>query len=291
MKTNFMLLVFCCFISTNVLFAQKWYVKADFGYGSGVHNSDFFTSSRTYNITTDTSTYYDTYYNNKTSFGTGIYPSISLGYNISKYITIEMNLGYFKEKSKVIETKDVYNIVYGYSSYANYQCTYTDRAIYLIPGLILSPNLEKINPYFSLGFVLGKNSMKTENDNLLYDAFSGASSPYTRALTEWISSGGLSLGFKSTAGLEVYMSDRLKIFGELSYSSVSHTPGKAKMKKCSLDGVDQLPSLSTSDKEIEFVNEYSDNVTTDKDKPRAELKTTYNLDAILITIGIKYNIK
>ncbi|MGD0712158.1 MAG: hypothetical protein ABR968_13375 [Bacteroidales bacterium] len=291
MKSKIILLLFCSIISTNCLLGQKFYFKADFGYGLGLHGSDFVTSSRTYNITLDTTTYYDTYHYKKISFGTGICPSISLGYEISKYFSLEMNIIYFKEASKVISTDIDYNIVYGYSSSATYQCTFTDRAVYLIPNLILSPNLETINPYFKLGIVFGKGSMRTDNDDVLYNAFSGSSNPFNHGINEWISYGGISFGFKSTVGLEIYFTDKLKLFGELSYNSISYTPLKAKIKKCTLNGVDQLPSMTVSEKEIVFVDEYSTNTTSDPNNPSPKLKTSYNLNALSLSIGVKYSFK
>jgi hypothetical protein len=287
MKKHFTVLILCCILTANIIYGQKSYFKADFGYGLGINGSDYISGSRTYNITVDTMTYFDTYKYNKISFGSGFYPGLTYGYLINKYLSFEMNLTFFKEKSKIIKTKDDYNIVYGYSSMATYQSKFTSNALYVTPSLTLSPDLEKINPYLRLGFIFGKCWMKTENDNTLYNAFSGSASPYTHVLNEWSSYGGLSTGLKSTAGMEFYFTDKMKLFCELSYYSISNTPKKAKIKMATLDGVDQKPSMTIKDKEIEFVDEYSTNSATDPDKPRTELKTTYNKNACSMNLGIK----
>ena len=70
-------------------------------------------------------------------------------------------------------------------------------------------------------------------------------------------SGGISFGFAGGIGADFMFNESIGIFTEVSINTQSWAPKKSKYTKYIDDGVDQLPSMTTSEIETEYVDSYT----------------------------------
>jgi outer membrane protein W len=261
------LLVFVISLFTNNLFAQKVYIDINAGYGLKMssENLDFMDF---YNYTQKTNGYTEEQVN--VSLGKGLFLGGTFGYMFNKNIGAELDLSFLLGgKSKA---KDTYND----GSKTDYALS--SKMLRIIPTLVITPGFEKINPYAKIGLVIGSGS-------ILYEVKSSGDG--SNEVMNIKFNGGIALGLSTGIGATYSLSDKMSIFGELNMVNLSYAPTKGKIKKYTVNGVDQLPSLTTSDKEIEFVKSYtydSGNPPSDSE-PSQELKHKVPFGSFGVNVG------
>lgn len=287
MKTK--LLFFALFIGANLsLSAQKFYVNTGLTAGLSTGGNQLTLVSTTYNITLDTATYYNTFASSDLSLGKGFSPKIGVGYIYNNNLNFELNTGYFFGLSKEFSYKDIYNYPFGYTSSVTYSDKYYGKSLLFIPSMIIKTNNEALNYYMKLGFAFGFSKVFRDNNQQIYDAFSGPVSPFTNVKSTWVYKGNLSYGMEVAAGINYSNLEKISFFAELGLLRYSTKPKSATRETYIVNNADKLESLSAKDKEIVFVSTYTENETNPDNSSTKRLYEKYSFDMISLNFGIKW---
>lgn len=213
---------------------------------------------------------------NPITFGQGINYGINAGYYIRKNWGVDLGLSYL--------ISDKFKANYDYHLDADYYEHYKiySRIFRINPGIFVTTEMKKINPYFKIGMLLGtgyiiinekdaSRSVITLKDSKLY--------------------GGLALGYNATVGSKYKLGERIGLFCDVSLINMKYTPSKGKLTKYYYYNNDQLYHLSTSRKEIVFKNQIDPKSELDETKPREYIKIDYPFSSIELNIGLVYNFK
>ena len=272
--------------------AQKVYVGVNVGYAlplGGQISSSNTTSSSFNNFQTGESGRTTTYESVNSSLGQGMNFGGVVGYMFNKNIGLELDLNYLMGNQVSIEDKDTYTETdftgSTTTSTENYLTTISSNQFQVTPTLVVSTGFDKFNPYAKFGFVMGFGKVVEDYENT---ASNYASSSMTQEY-----SGGLALGFKGSFGAEYALNDKVALFSELNFTSLSYAPKKAEITKYEVDGVDELPNLSTRYKETEFEKEYTNTYTngqpSDNDAPSKTTKINLPFNNVGLNLGVKFN--
>jgi hypothetical protein len=110
--------------------------------------------------------------------------------------------------------------------------------------------------------------------------------------TEYQYNKGMALGLSAAAGGSFKINDRFSVFGEFRMINMAYSPGKRVTTESSVNGIDLLPSLTTADKIVEYVDsyEYDYNNQPSQNEPSHWLKENYSLNSIGFYIGLRFNL-
>jgi hypothetical protein len=147
------------------------------------------------------------------------------------------------------------------------------------PSLIITPGFDKLNPYAKLGMIIGIGSVKyeyTDNDN-------GEIEIRKRTLN-----GGAAFGLSSALGLKYDLSEKLSLFGELNMVNLSYAPTKGEYTEATFNGIDELPGMTTRERNSVFLNKYTYVDPPLDSQPRQELKEKLPFGSVGINVGISF---
>jgi len=281
-------------ISSTGIFAQNFYISANVGYSfpmngqrTGFNNTHQESINDYVGNTTSFSTTYESV---NFSLGKGFNFGGAVGFEFNDYLGVELGLDYLlggkntaestSKHTEILQTStNVYTFNTTNSSYS--------RMFRVIPRLVISPNFEKINPYIKIGVVLGFGSFYSDYDS---ESTTSGTSNQTQS-TSRKSSGGMALGFNSSFGVNYYLSDKMSVFGEVSYIGMSYAPEKTSSTKGEVDGEDILPSTPVSRKEWEYVDELTAvQNSSNMDEPTKQLYFSQPFSSLGINFGVKFNL-
>lgn len=264
--------------------AQGIYFKVGAGYAlpvatdvigqKNIHTEDY---SGTNNI--------DEYSNESVSgsFGAGTNFLVGGGFMFTENIGVELNVQY--TMSKKYETGDV-------STYTYDNATYNDRTltqnfantIYLNPALVITPGAGSKAPYGRFGLIIGAPKLKTEEE-YYYDGdgvFTGT--------TKWEYTGNTAVGFQGAVGMNWMLTDKIDLFTEVNFVSLTYYPGKGKMTENIGNGNDNLPDTDTYYKEVVFKDTIDPNKPMNPDEPREMLRQSRAFSSLGVQVGITYSL-
>lgn len=267
--------VLICLITTNAN-AQGFFMKFNAGYNFpfGDYESEYINMTNLIHTHTATSIIRE-FENVKFSLGKGIDLNLSPGYMLNKNLGAELGISYLiglKTESTRIEYsingtqyKDI-NICKG-------------SLISFTPSIIIAAGLKKLDPYSKFGVIIGIPSFTHEyNSNYSGDIF--------KFINKY--SGSMAIGVIGTLGVRYPLTEKFGAFLELAMNSLNYTPSKSVETQYIVNGIDQLPSLTTYQKETEYVDPYTydASATPDQNKPAKELKITYPFSSLAINLGV-----
>jgi hypothetical protein len=267
MKNKFsrtILVVITISLFSSNLLAQGLYVTANAGYGFGINKS-------TINDFTETATTY-TYNLKSLSFGQGINLGGAIGFMFNKNMGAELGLSYLiGGKTKSTDS---------YIDRAE-NSTYYGKMLKFNPSFIFTGGAGKFNPYAKMGLVIGFGSFNHD-----YSVNYNTGNVY---ITNYKWSGGIALGFSSALGAMYKLNNNLSLFGELNLISLSYSPEKMIVTKATDNGIDVLSSMTTYDKETDFVDSYtvSSTAPVDTTKPRQIIKVPFPFGSFGFNFGIR----
>ncbi|MDA3819585.1 MAG: outer membrane beta-barrel protein [Candidatus Delongbacteria bacterium] len=256
MKTHIssILAAFILFLASSAN-AQQVYVKLHGTYAYGLNQNSMHYINPIPGYNDDEKDYY--------TYGAGTNIGLSAGYGVSENIALNLDLTYLFSNEYEIE-------------FYSENITHKARMLNITPGIVMSPGYEKFNPYAKAGLVLGfgKILVASEENNFY---------------SEQHLTGGLAIGINGAMGLEYKLSDAFQVFAEASLTSLSWAPEKAAYVTYERDGIDYLPNMTTSEKEVDFVNEYEEEYGMDdhSDEPVTQLKYNYSFSKIGFSVGLK----
>lgn len=276
MKSNYfkmMIIVFVICLFSNTLFAQGAYVKINAGYGINMsssvtqkHSEVSTVSPYSYSFTLEAVNY---------SLGKGLNFGGAFGYMFNKNIGAELGISYLLgATTKIINESD-----YGTNQYKAEQTMHSNM-LRFIPSLVIVSGFEGINPYAKFGLLIGTGSVFMGNDRNMNRDIS---------VEKWKYNGGVALGLNSALGAIFNINDNISLFGEIDMVNLSYAPTKGELTEATYNGVDNLPDMTTNEKEIEFVDSYTlntDSPTIDSE-PAKQTKFKMPYGSVGLNVGLK----
>ena len=273
-KTIVTLFSIFLFLNANSQTDNGFYVSVNSGYNIGTGNANPYSSMilGIGNSTQINATTYEQEYL-KINFGTGINAAATLGYMINKNIGFELGVNYLfggKIKGSGTELSGDY-----------YNAEASAKMIQIKPTIVFRAGFDKINPYAKVGMVVGSGKItNSQNDK------NGTNLTSTKLELE----GGMPIGFQASIGTIYKLTEKLSLFGELNLISLEYAPEKGRLTESFKNGVDQLPTKSIRDKEIEFVQIITDSVApSNPNEPNQIPKIPFSFSSFGLNIGLQFN--
>jgi len=250
---------------TNNSIGQGAYVNLNLGYATCMSSG---TMDGFYNYTSgqNSSTSEQIYF----SLGKGVNFGGAFGYMFNEHIGAELGISYLLgTKTKA---KDEYSG--GTTDYS-----LSSNMLRFIPTMVIAAGTEGVNPYAKFGFVIGTGGVFMDlEDNDDGDVIE----------SKMKLNGGVAFGINAALGAIFKLSDNISLFGELNTINMSYAPTKGEITEATYNGTDVLPDMTTSDKEVEFVDEltYNYNNPPPDSQPSQELKYKLPFGSFGINFGV-----
>ena len=259
----------------NILNAQKLSYSAQFGYQFGYGNQ----TTESIVISSDGSFTQYHYANERSKLSSGFLSGLGVNYRYSPSISINFHLFYFKGASTTSSFVEMY------PDYINfYGNTYRINAGYSNPSVSFHLPKGPFQFQLSIGPILGYSK---KFDNIKNDLLS--KSGFTYQETEFETQASMLKGFKSSFGVAGKLSSKVNWFGEFSVLNWSFSPKKMQMVAHTINGVDELASLSDYEKETIYVDQYTYSGNTDPNKPRELLRRAIQINGVSLQVGFNYS--
>lgn len=275
------LIIAAIFLCVNV-FSQGMYINAGSGYGFPAAPYLMADNIIVYSSGESGSTFESEIVKGSGSFGKGIQVGAVFGYMFNKNMGAELGINYLigsKIESKR-EYKDGYWARIG-------EITESANMLRFTPSLKITTGNGNLKPYLKAGLVIGVASKILSTYKTTY---TGEFDPPVEE-SEYEMTGGISFGFTGALGADFMFSKSIGIFAEIGIITQSWAPKKRECIKFTIGGQDHLDDLTTSQREVEFVESASsDSDYVDEDIPRQELKTYYPFSSVDFNVGIKISL-
>ncbi|MBO9700334.1 MAG: hypothetical protein J7604_09010 [Sporocytophaga sp.] len=249
------------------------YVSVLAGYGFGIGTGQNFQTQQTSSKSVVSAKAH--------SFGKGFNLSFVTGIMITQNIGTELNLGYHfggsnkKQHIWINDTASAQRVEENYEFRANYGI--------INPNLVIAPgNSKTVVPYVKLGpsFLFGKTKTLYEAKVRFLNGAKGTEN------AEWEYTGGFGLGFSTAGGIKFKTpNDKVFFVIEASYNSLSFGVKKGKMISDTYQNMYRNRPLTTSEKEVVFVDEIDEKAAQNPNKPMQKLKYKANADNITLSLG------
>ncbi|MFY0255679.1 outer membrane beta-barrel protein [Chitinophaga sp. 30R24] len=254
------------------------------------------------------------------SYGEGFRVGLSFGYNINRYMAIEGTFNYF-HSSKNLMTRQLTTVVGAPSQQlgdiTSHGYVY---AVDFAPSLVVSPGLERVNPYVRIGVVFplwGRLYIKTEADQLSAPP-AGLPVPPGSLIATDVSrkeavKPNITLGYQGALGVSFRIASHFDIFVEAEYRNV---PVKSKDKDVvryaetntlvsaagapiQVVSTRSLDQLSTAEKDTKYVTTLTQNSNTpinqigttvvykNNNIPANDIKSYINIGGLGVNVGLK----
>jgi len=263
---------------THSLSAQKFYLDFHTGYAFRTNSQTLSLSN--YSYVYSGSSYIENYDQVYVSLGKGVNFGASLGYMFNKNIGAEAGISYLiggkfedNESSTSFYTT-TYNSVQSHSLSA--------KMFQFNPAIVLTPGFKTINPYAKFGVLITSGSIK-------YNTYTNNNGSSITDQTQKLS-GGIGFGITASIGALYTLSKKTSLFAEITSINAAFAPNKGEITKYNYNGIDQLPTMTVSQKEIIFQNHYIQNNSPSTSEPSTALKQRYPMSSIGINIGLRINI-
>ncbi len=237
-------------------------------------------------------------------FGGGTSFFVSAGYSFSKYLSAEIGFSYLAGttmQSAYTYTNTFYNSPSDTSvTKENITNKLTSSAhCRLLPAIKFSIPMHKFTPYLKAGLVVGLGGKLTLSNSYSqsdYEIDNGQPYPSSiqTANTGLTASGGLSLGYTASAGVEYSLNAFLSVYGEINLVNENWSPSNGDITSYYASGTNPPFVLSSS----QFT--YSNNVTMSSSNQALANnmvpvssqypKQTFSYGSYGVNIGVKFSI-
>jgi len=268
LSTFALILLAMIFLNTQAL-SQQSYIRFGTGYNFAFSSQSLLMN---YNV-------YDGYGTSEVVFaslGKGANFDVAFGHMFSKYVGLDLAFSYLLGLK--IKSESNYNGSYYYGSGYD-KTSINSRMFRIIPALVITPGLTKINPYARIGIVIGIGSVLTDNDYM----FDGEN-----YVEKYKYSGGIAFGLSSALGIQFELGKSALFFTELCMVNMSYAPTKGEVILAEENGVDILSTYTTRERETVFVNEitYYDDSNPSDNEPAENLKQKLPFGSFGINVGV-----
>ena len=193
-------------LSITLIIAVQWTLYAQALYVGGGIGPGFRAGSKVFGVSTNKDGSVDVV---KGSDGSGLIAPLYVGYMSSKNVGLELGIGSFIGYTNKLN--DPYNT--GTTSFSG-------NSLFLNPSFVIRTGGEKIAPYVKLGVFLGL----VNNSITQYDPTS--TDPYVTTQETITYKKGMATGVTSSLGLDIKISRKWVLFGEMFTRLASYSPKK-----------------------------------------------------------------
>lgn len=262
------LIILSTLIACSSMSMAQLYVSAKGGYGLGM------SPRSTSNENTDPSGTITTSKGPAIGMGAGLTGGLTLGYLFNQYMGVEVGAHYYGGALTVLEQTDPPSTAS--SSYTSeYKQSFKGMSIALSPAFVLKTDYDVVNVFTAMGPVVGLASAFQRELSLTHQQLTAPNTYKEQTVkqqTEY--TGGLCFGVRGTIGLELLLTEKLALLADVTYMGLNYSPNKSVITRYEVDGKDQLASMTTRDKETEYVDSYS--TMGNAQDPNAPRKSTPN---------------
>jgi hypothetical protein len=148
----------------------------------------------------------------------------------------------------------------------------------LLPGIVVLGNgnyYQRTIPYAKLGCAIGFGSLNYQ-----------VTEPVSKLDMEVVYDGGSPFGLFAGFGFSHKISDRISLVGEINTFNLTYSPKGGEVTKLKAEDIDFLPSLDVSEREIEFVDTFSD-LPQSPTQPLRALSRRFPMGSVGVNLGIK----
>lgn len=224
----------------------------------------------------------------KGTYNSGVMASGSFGLLFSDNIGLEVGLAYTHGK-KIRTTSLHQDIIDDNVINMSGESTTVDVKNFIITPSVRFTTTEDrlIKPFVTAGPAIGLVNVKSG-----YQRVSDYDDEQSSVRHEKYS-GGISIGFRSAAGVDLKLSDRLSVYTEMTVVALSYYPGEKEITKYEVDSVDALQTLSERQRKTRYVNNYEQDSRTYEDpnnRPEQALRFSFNMNSIGVTAGLRVSL-
>ena len=255
-----------------------FYVRVQGGY-------DFKASPFAVSTSTSTTTGTTTVNHNELStisLGNATVPALSVGYMFTESVGAELQAGYLLGFAQTVGSTKSTDGTNTSESTATWQA----KMIQIAPLFVVQGSIsDVVKPYGKFGPVFGFSPSVTTKDNSTATD-NGVTNTQSE---EHLVNGGWAMGWKGVGGVEFHLSDMFSVYTEFSVLSMAYAPSKDVMTSSTMNGVDQMQFLTTSQKETDYVDSYDtdSNTPANPDAPRKDIKGYYPFSSFGVQAGVK----
>jgi opacity protein-like surface antigen len=259
--------------------AQKMYLRLGLGGGVGLKQYEGYTwSDRTQTTSTNDLVI------KSMGLGGGMNINLAFGYMFSDNVGIEFGVNEFIGLPKKIE----YTGTSSTDTYAT-EVKLSGKMLQIVPAIVITPGLDKVNPYARLGMIIGILPVVTDKYSST-DTYNPSLKVTHVEESKTKLYGGLALGFTAAAGAAFNLNEKLAFFGEVVFNGITYAPAKGKYTEWTEDGVDQLATATTKDKEWTFERKFDADETIPDGSPDKQPKMSLNFSNVALNVGIKFKL-
>ncbi|MEC5144459.1 outer membrane beta-barrel protein [Chitinophaga sp. 212800010-3] len=254
------------------------------------------------------------------SYGEGFRTGVSVGYDINKYMSVEASFNYFHSQKNLM-TRQSTTLAGSSTELGHVESHGYVNAVDFAPSLVVSPGMEKVNPYVRFGVVvplwgrlyIETDAMQTSNPPAGAPVPPGTQVVTTISRKEEIKPN-VTIGFQGALGVSFKVASRFDIFVEAEYRNI---PVKSKEKEITrynetntlvgpavhtIAGTRNLQDLSTAEKNTVYVTTLDVNSNTPvnqqgtkviykyNDRPSNDLKSYINIGGLGLNAGLKFRL-
>jgi hypothetical protein len=269
--------------------SQKLYFKGQIGYDIGFLKSQLKLVSDNIIEYADSSTDNSTYESHMYSYATGISFTAGLGIMITKNISAELTGFYTLCKDQKFSTEIRIKDEFGYHINANSDYIQKGSCYGIKPSFTFTLPGKEIRPYTRVGATLAflkmeeSMNMNITTDNPVYYPYEGMENTLQYKMR-------MSAGVNISVGLEYMVANRLWLYGEVEGNIVKYIPLSAEYSEYIVNRQDITDKLTVHEREINFVDSYSDNDNKSADEPTKMLPVHYSFSSVGFSVGLKYTL-
>lgn len=209
-------------------------------------------------------------------------------YEISKNLSLELGINYVLGRKYTTESAYTEINADVVRNFHHESETSKSRAFQFAPMLkyMVYDRRRPVTPYFFAGPVLSKVSF--DRDLKRYVEESGAVSTESRT-TKF--KGGISVGVRGGAGVNVKLTKKMSFFSEISFTGMNYYPKESEITRYTINGENNLSALTPNVRKTTYVNK----VTTDSqhtpeeiNSPGKSLRFPVAMSSIALNVGVVF---
>jgi len=261
--------------------AQGIYIRAGAGYGLPVATT-LIGENYLHTVVYGGNTVTDDYSSEvvSASYGAGANFNFAVGFKFNENLILDFNVQYLAGRK--FETSSIYTVEdIGFSGRAEETNSST---LFINPSIIFSAGFGRRAPYGRFG-IIAASPIITEDNYFYYDI-----DGINETDISWKYGGGLAIGFQTAIGMNWKINDRLDIYTETSFVSMTYYAKEANMTEYLSNGMDIMDQLSVWDKQIVYKKKIDPARQYDPDKPQIRLVEATPFSYISAQAGIRFTV-
>lgn len=219
------------------------------------------------------------------SHNAGVTSAITVGYVFPSNIGLEVSMGYvFGRTYTVTSTSKEFldeEIRYAGETTRSWKAANA----FIAPSLSLTAGEGMLKPYLTAGPVFAFASIDEK-----YRHQSDFDPDPVPTVRNEKYSGGVSLGLRGTAGLDLRLSETWHLFSELAFIGMSYYPKEKETVKYELDGEDILSTWTVSARKVKYVKRINSDTRSENapsDQPAKALRENFGMSSVSAMMGLK----